>query len=489
VSGPGPDAIGASEAAGAADAKHQLRRVMGFWDVLLFCIAAVLGPRWIAAAARNGPSSISLWVLAAALFFVPTAYIIVELSTRFPEEGGLYVWTKLAFGDFHGFIAGWTYWIYTFFYFPGLLIASVAMSAYVGGAGFARLAQDRAFLLGGSFVMLALAVWLNIIGLQVGKWLQNAGGVGTYVPLLMIVGAALLLWSRQGSVTHFSWAALSPHWNWDTVNFWPQLAFAFAGLELVSAMSEEVKNPQRTFPRAIFASGALIALMYIAGTVAVLVMLPSETVDPKSGVFQAITQGSAVLRMAAVGVIAALLVTVGNAGGVGTTVAGVARIPFIVGIDRYMPAAFGKIHPRWKTPYFSILVQAAVSSVILLLAQINDNTRGAYQILVDAATILYFIPFIYMYAAAIKLYARADRRENRAAILVPGGRAGICIAGGLGLLVVAVGIVLSFVPPGDTSSKILFETKLVAGTVLSILLGLVLYYRGARQRVADRAGR
>jgi len=489
VSGPGPDAIGASEAAGAADAKHQLRRVMGFWDVLLFCIAAVLGPRWIAAAARNGPSSISLWVLAAALFFVPTAYIIVELSTRFPEEGGLYVWTKLAFGDFHGFIAGWTYWIYTFFYFPGLLIASVAMSAYVGGAGFAWLAQDRAFLLGGSFVMLALAVWLNIIGLQVGKWLQNAGGVGTYVPLLMIVGAALLLWSRQGSVTHFSWAALSPHWNWDTVNFWPQLAFAFAGLELVSAMSEEVKNPQRTFPRAIFASGALIALMYIAGTVAVLVMLPSETVDPKSGVFQAITEGSAVLRMAAVGVIAALLVTVGNAGGVGTTVAGVARIPFIVGIDRYMPAAFGKIHPRWKTPYFSILVQAAVSSVILLLAQINDNTRGAYQILVDAATILYFIPFIYMYAAAIKLYARADRRENRAAILVPGGRAGICIAGGLGLLVVAVGIVLSFVPPGDTSSKILFETKLVAGTVLSILLGLVLYYRGARQRVADRAGR
>ena len=489
MSGPGPDAIGASEAAGAADAKHQLRRVMGFWDVLLFCIAAVLGPRWIAAAARNGPSSISLWVLAAALFFVPTAYIIVELSTRFPEEGGLYVWTKLAFGDFHGFIAGWTYWIYTFFYFPGLLIASVAMSAYVGGAGFARLAQDRAFLLGGSFVMLALAVWLNIIGLQVGKWLQNAGGVGTYVPLLMIVGAALLLWSRQGSVTHFSWAALSPHWNWDTVNFWPQLAFAFAGLELVSAMSEEVKNPQRTFPRAIFASGALIALMYIAGTVAVLVMLPSETVDPKSGVFQAITQGSAVLRMAAVGVIAALLVTVGNAGGVGTTVAGVARIPFIVGIDRYMPAAFGKIHPRWKTPYFSILVQAAVSSVILLLAQINDNTRGAYQILVDAATILYFIPFIYMYAAAIKLSARADRRENRAAILVPGGRAGICIAGGLGLLVVAVGIVLSFVPPGDTSSKILFETKLVAGTVLSILLGLVLYYRGARQRVADRAGR
>ncbi len=472
-----------SEAAsGVPGAKQQLRRVMGFWDVLLFCIATVLGPRWIAAAARNGQSSITLWIFAALLFFVPTAYIVVELSTRFPEEGGLYVWTKMAFGDFHGFVAGWTYWIYTVFYFPGLLLASSAMSSYIGGAGTAWMAQNRTFLVGGSFVLLLVAVWLNIIGLHIGKWLQNAGGVGTYLPLMMIVAVALVLWSRQGSVTHFTWAAMMPHWDWDTVNFWPQLAFAFAGLELVSAMSEEVKNPQRTFPRAIFASGALIAFIYIAATVAVLMMLPSETVDPKSGVFQAITEGSTVLRVAAIGVIAALLVTVGNAGGVGSTVAGVARIPFIVGIDRYLPAAFGKIHPRWKTPYISILVQAGISGVILIVAQINENTRGAYQILVDAATILYFIPFLYMYAAAIKLYARPDRSENRSAVLIPGGRIGVCVAGGLGLLVVGVGIVLSFIPPGDTSSKILFETKLVAGTVLSVLLGLILYYRGARLR-------
>jgi amino acid transporter len=143
---------------------------------------------------------------------------------------------------------------------------------------------------------------------------------------------------------------------------------------------------------------------------------------------------------------------------------------------------FGKIHPRWKTPYISILVQAGVSGVILVLAQINDNMRGAYQILVDAATILYFIPFIYMYAAAIKLYSRPDRRENRAAVVIPGGRAGVLLAGGLGLVVVGIGIVLSFVPPGDTASKILFETKLVAGTVLSVMLGLILYYRGARLR-------
>lgn len=475
-----------SDASDPSGAKQQLRRVMGFWDVLLFCIAAVLGPRWIAAAAHSGPPSVTLWILAALLFFVPTAFIVVELSTRFPEEGGLYVWTKLAFGDFHGFVAGWTYWTYTMFYFPGLLMASAAMSAYVGGKDTAWMAHSRWFLVAASLALLVAAVGLNLVGLQVGKWLQNAGGTCTYVPLLMVVGAGFFLWSRHASVTSFSWATMRPHWDWGTVNFWPSLAFAFAGLELVSAMSEEVKNPQRTFPRAILVSGALIAFIYIVGTMAVLVILPSGTVDPKSGVFQAITEGSAALRMAAFGVVAALLVTVGNAGGVGSTIAGVARIPFIVGIDHYMPAAFGKIHPRWKTPYVSILVQATVSVVVLLLAQISENPEGAYQGLVDAANVLYFIPFIYMYAAAIKLSARSDRRENRSAVLIPGGRVGTYIAGSLGLLSVILGIAFSFIPPGDTSSKVVFEGKLVAAVVFPVLLGLILYYRGVRQKSAGQ---
>src|SRR5499425_2005641 len=177
-----------------SDPRSQLCREMGFWDVLLFNIATVLGPRWIAAAGHNGTSSVSLWVLAALLFFVPMAMVINELSTRFPEEGGLYVWAKEAFGDFHGFVAGWTYWIYSFFYFPGLLMASAAMAAYIGGGGTAYLAQDRTFLMAGSFLLLLVAVVLNIVGLNIGKWLQNAGGVGTYLPLLMLVGMGAYLW-------------------------------------------------------------------------------------------------------------------------------------------------------------------------------------------------------------------------------------------------------------------------------------------------------
>ena len=426
------------------DSKPQLRKTMGFWDVLLFNIATVLGPRWIAAAGHNGTSSISLWVLAAVFFFVPGALVINELSSRFPEEGGLYVWSREAFGPFHGFVAGWTYWIYTVFYFPGLLLASASMSAYIVGGRGAALAQDRTFLLTVSLAMLVVAVVLNIIGLNIGKWLQNAGGVGTYVPLVMLAVIAAIVCFRHGSATHFTVQNMLPTWNWDTVNFWSQIAFAFTGLELVSAMSGEVRDPRRTLPRAVFGAGAL--------------------------------------SIGFLGMLAAILVTVGNAGGVGSTVAGIARVPFVVGIDRYLPAAFGWIHPRWKTPYISILVQAVVSGAILLVSQVNETTRGAYQFLIDAGIILYFIPFLYMFAAVIKLARRKDRKENQDAVLVPGGIAGVWISGSLGFAVVLIGILVSLVPPGDSSDKLGFELKLVVGTLASVLLGLILYWRGARAK-------
>ena len=458
---------------------------MGFWDVLLFNIATVLGPRWVAAAAHNGTSSISLWILAAVLFFVPMALVINELSSRFPEEGGLYVWSKEAFGDFHGFVAGWTYWVYTIFYFPGLLLASTSMSAYVIGGKGAELAQDRTYLLVGSLGLLFIAVMLNIIGLNVGKWLQNAGGVSTYLPLLILVAIGGVIWLKHGSVTHFTLSNIMPTWNWDTVNFWSQIAFAFTGLELVSAMSGEIREPRRTLPRAALTAAALIAAMYIVGTFSVLALVPAGDVDPKSGVFHAITVGSVALKIGFVGVLAALLVTIGNAGGVGSTVAGIARVPFVVGIDRYLPKAFGKIHPRWKTPYVSIIVQAIASALVLLLSQINETTRGAYQAVIDITIILYFIPFLYMFAAAIKLAGRPDRMANPHAVLVPGGKTGVWVACSLAFSVTLLSIIVSVFPPGDSSNRRLFLIKVVGTTVLAVAVGLILYFWGAAKKRSE----
>jgi amino acid transporter len=179
--------------------------------------------------------------------------------------------------------------------------------------------------------------------------------------------------------------------------------------------------------------------------------------------------------------VGALLVTVGNAGGVGSTVAGVARVPFVVGLDRYLPQAFGKLHPKWRTPYVAMLVQGAISAIILLISQINETMRGAYQTLVSAAILLYFLPFLYMYASVIRLAFRPDRRQNPRAVLIPGGQAGVAVAGGLGFVITALAMVLSVFPTEDVSNVRLWFVRLAAFTAGSVLFGLILYARGARR--------
>ena len=185
--------------------------------------------------------------------------------------------------------------------------------------------------------------------------------------------------------------------------------------------------------------------------------------------------------------LAAVLVTAGNAGGVGSTVAGISRVPMVVGIDRYLPDAFGWIHPRWRTPWVAMLVQAGISAAILVAYQFNETVLTAYQILVDATIVLYFIPFLYMYAAAIKLAYRGDRKGGADVALVPGGRLGVWLAAGTAFAVTAFCIVVSLVPPAGTPDTVWFEVKLIGGTLLSIVVGLLLYSRGVRAKRAEAA--
>ena len=131
-------------------------------------------------------------------------------------------------------------------------------------------------------------------------------------------------------------------------------------------------------------------------------------------------------------------------------------------------------------------MQAAVSGVILLLSQISETTRGAYQGLVDVAIILYFVPFLYMYAAAIKLASRRDRLENPLAVLIPGGKPGVYIASGIAFAVTLLCIIVSILPPGDSANRALFLIKVVGSTLGAMALGLTLYYRGVRAK--RRAG-
>src|SRR2546425_27076 len=211
---------------------------MGLRDVVLFNITAIVGLRWLTTAASQfGVAALPLWLLAMLVFFIPSALVVRELADIDPGAGGLYRWVSRAFGPRQGFLAGWGYWVNNLFYYPSLLVATAAIAAYIGGPRFVHLGDDRGFIAAVALVGLWLAVGLNVVGLRVGKWLQNLGGFGTWLPALMFV--VLAGWSlvTRGSATSFTATQLLPaRFDFELVNFFATMTFAFAGLELAPSL-------------------------------------------------------------------------------------------------------------------------------------------------------------------------------------------------------------------------------------------------------------
>ena len=170
----------------------------------------------------------------------------------------------------------------------------------------------------------------------------------------------------------------------------------------------------------------------------------------------------------------ALLYVIGNLGGVGAWISGPARVAFVIGIDRYFPPAFAKVHPRFKTPHIAILVQAGLATVFLGLSVLGKGTtvESAYLILLDTMLLIYFIPFVYLFLAYLKFTAREA---------LP-GRAKRAVTGVAGLALTLLAMVVACVPPSDTPSVLVFELKVVGGALFFVVVGMGIYWRGNRAR-------
>ena len=457
-----------------------LDRALGLRDLVLFNLVAVLGLRWLATAARAGPSAIALWLLAALLFFVPQGLVVTELSSRFPEEGGIYQWTKRALGERHGYVCGWCYWINNVLYYPSLLISTAVIATYAIGKGDSALASNWPYVLSTTLACLWFAVLLNIVGVGTGKWLQNAGGIGSYIPgvILVILGAAFVASGRPSANPITTQNIVPDLGNFDELNLWASIAFAFAGLELSSAMGGEVRNPRRTLPRAILISAPLIAAAYVLGTGALLRLVPKDNVSIVSGFLQGIDVGARTLGpgLAWLAPLAAIAYTLGNIGGVGAWLTGPARVAFAIGLDSYFPPAFGRVHPRWKTPYVAIIVQALLATGFLLLSVLGKGTtvEKAYLIILDTQLLVYFIPYVYLFIVFL-LHRRTEAPADT--IRVPGGSAGAWLVGLSGLFMTLFAMGVAMVPPGGDTNPWLFELKVIGGALGMVLLGGAVYWR------------
>jgi amino acid transporter len=456
----------------------QLRRVLGFRDLLLFYCVTSFSLRWVATAAAAGPSALVIWLIAALGLFVPLVFTVLELSSRYPEEGGVYVWSKRAFGPFAAFITGWTYWGSNLPYLPGLLYFAAANALFIGGDAWQPLASSASYFIVFALAGLTIAVTMNVVGLDVGKWLNNVGAIAGWIPAVLLMLLGLLSWSRFGSATAITSSALIPSTSLKDVIFWSTIAFAFGGVESGSTMGEEIHDARRTVPRAILTAGAIVTFLYIAATLSILLAIPREQVSGLQGAMQAIQAMCGRAGMLWLAPLGAVLVTTNALGGVGGWFAATARLPFVAGIDRYLPEAFGRLHPRWHTPYVALLVQAAIAGVFIFLGQAKTSVHGAYEALVSMGVIAYFIPFLFMFAAMIALQRQPP---GPGVMRVPGGRFVATVLAAIGFTVTVISIVLSCVPPDEEPDKTLFVVKVVGASLALVGIGVVVYVLGRRR--------
>ena len=456
----------------------QLRRVLGFRDLLLYYVVTGFSLRWVAVAAAAGPSSLIIWLVAALGFFVPLVFCVLELSSRYPEEGGIYVWSKRAFGPFAAFITGWTYWGSNLPYLPGLLYYAAANALFMGGPAWQSWSSNSTYFIAVSMAGLAITVAMNVVGLNVGKWLTNVGAVAGWIPAMLLMALAAVAWTHAGSATPMNAHAFVPSMHLKDIIFWSTIAFAFGGVESGSTMGEEIEDTRRTVPRAILGAGAVITVLYIAATLAVLLAMPKEQVSGLSGIMQAIHAMTAKAGVGWIAPVVAALVTLNALGATGGWFAATARLPFVAGIDRFLPKAFGDLHPTWRTPYVALLVQAAIAGLFIFLGQAGTSVHGAYDALVSMGIIAYFIPFLFMFAAMIVLQREPAGPD---VMRVPGGRPAAILLAATGFIVTAVSIVLACIPPDDEPNKTLAVVKVVGSSAILVGVGAVVYLLGRRR--------
>jgi glutamate:GABA antiporter len=393
----------------------------------------------------------------------------------------MYLWSKHAFGDFAGFMTGWTYWTSNLPYFPGVLYFAAANGLFLLGDERRRALSDSGpYFVVAALAGLALGTAVNVAGLGVGKWLTNAGAIARWAATALLIAIGVVAFGRFGSASEWTLATLRPGLGLRDVIFWSSIAFALTGPEAASFMGDEIRDARRTIPRGLFLAAPIIALIYILGTVSVLVALPREEVSGLQGIMQAVARASERIGAPGLAPIAALLIAITALGSVGAWLGAVARIPFVAGIDHFLPESFGSLHPRWGSPWVALLTQSAVTVVFVFLGQAGTNVKGAYDVLVSMTIVATFIPFLFVFSALIRVQARPAPPN---ALRIPGGRPAAVLVGLVGLTTTLASIVLAVFPAEDEPRKALAVVKVVGLTMALLTTGVTVYLSG-RKRAA-----
>jgi amino acid transporter len=344
------------------------RKELGLVDLALTQILFVVGTGWVGTAAKLGTQHIVFWLLAIALYYLPQAAVVIWLNKRMPLEGGLYQWATVGLGEFWGFLTAWNLWAFAVLIMATFAVMIVTNLSYLLGPGAAFMTQASWYTPAFTAATIAGITLIAVLGLRVGKWLQNLGGIAqflTYAALLIVPALAL----KRGRIESYEPLAASvPALTLFNLNIFGKMALgAMSGFEFVALLAGECKSPARTIGRSVIVAVPVIAAMFILGTSTVLALVPNEQIDLVSPIPQTLTIGFGGLGFASLIVpTLILLLIMRQLGAVSLIFAGNTRLPMVAGWDGLLPNWFTKLHPRYRTPINSILVVGGITLTFTL---------------------------------------------------------------------------------------------------------------------------
>jgi amino acid transporter len=459
-------------------AAPHLVRVLGLRDLSFFLIAALVNLNSVPVVAGAGPHAIALWVTGFVLFFIPQAIAVLELSHRSPQEGGIYNWNKAAFGEFHGFLSGWSYWINNIFYIPTLLFYIIGFLAYIGGDATSWLSSNLLSMTLISLALLWFLTWLNIRGFTVGRWVQNLGASGTFVTAATIMVIAIIAFVNRGSsnVLTLSTVIPSPS-DLDAFALLSVVCLNYVGLELGAVIGDEIKEPQRNIPRAVMIAGVSTVSLFLIVTTSLLIAIPAEEIGIIEGILQGIEHAAGEIGIAWIVIPMGLLMSMNAAGNTSAWLSGAARIPFVIGIDRYLPPSLGTIHPKHHTPHIALIVQGVASSAVIIMGSIGSSVNDMYLILLQTTVVLQLIPYLYMFIGLTKVHRTYHTVQGYFS-----NRITTVAAGSAGAVMTFFGIIFAFIPSGGIENVAGYEAKLIIGCVGFMIPGLVFFSLSKKHR-------
>ncbi|WP_123054253.1 amino acid permease [Clostridium sp. JN-1] len=472
-----------------------MKNKIGLWDLVFMNVSALFGIRWISKSTASsfglGLGAIPMWILFTFIFFVPAALICAELAATYPRDGGLYEWVKEAYGDKQGFMVSWLNWTAKIFWYTSFLTFLIVNISYA--IGVPALASSKIFVMVSSLIVFWVLSVISTKGMAFAKIFTSVGALGSTVPAILLIIMAFVSVYVFGHepASAYTIQTLTPKLNASSFAAISSVMFALAGAETTANFVTEIDNPKKNFPKSIIIAAVMVAGLYVLGSIAITLILPTDKITASQGILVALSKvasdlgiGTWFIRLVALGISLSIF------GAIILYIASPIKMLFGSVNKGIFSESFTKLNEH-NIPTRAVYLQAVIVTVILVATALLPSVDAIYNVLVTMTALTALFPYVLLFSSYIKL-RKSRPNENRPYEISKKNKTAIRISY-MVLTVVIIGIVLSAAPVMDTlKGNIIYEVEMIGGGLIVIFSGIAIWNNfvkrtGFKENNADKA--